>query len=135
MILTIDSFAWIEIIRGTRTGRKSRDIIEASEACFTPAIVLAEVAHRCIRDGFDDSFVQEELQAMTEASLLVPIDSGVSIAASKATAKLLQRARTQHLPPPGLGDGLVLATAWRFGSSILTGDPHFRGLPETVWLE
>lgn len=71
---------------------------------------------------------------MAESSTIVPIDSDIAIAASTATTELRERANAQRLGPPGLGDGIVLATARRAESRLLTGDPHFRGLPETSWL-
>lgn len=135
MRLTIDSYAWIELIRGSHLGIKTQRLIEATEECFTPAVVLAEVAHRCLRDGFDEGDVRGELAAMAEASATVPIDSELALAASRATQELRERAAVARLRPPGLGDGLILATARQTDSRLLTGDPHFRGLRETFWLE
>ncbi len=134
MRLTIDSFAWIELIRGTRLGIEAQRRIESADTCFTPAIVLAEVAHRCLRDGLAEALVRRELGAMAEASAVVAVDADVAVAASAATSELRRHARAQRLPIPGLGDGLVLATARRTGSQLLTGDPHFRGRPEVLWL-
>lgn len=134
MRLTIDSFAWIELIRGTPLGTATREHIEAADDCFTPAIVLAEVAHRCRRDGFGEPQVERELTAMTEASALVPITPGLAIAASTATRELRERTVAVRRQPAGLADGLILATARITESQLLTGDPHFRGLQETLWL-
>ena len=135
MRLTIDSFAWVELIGQTRLGVKSKDLMEAAEACFTPAIVLAEVAHKCLRDGFDEPQIQQELRAMVESSAVVPIGPELAVDAASATRELRELAKAQRLSPPGLGDGLVLATARRTGSRLLTGDAHFRELRETVWLQ
>ena len=134
MRLTIDSFAWIELIRGTRLGIHAKDLIEAAEACFTPAIVIAEVAHKCVREGLKQPQIQQEIRGMVESSALVPIDPGLAVAAALATQELKELAKALRLSQPGLGDGLVLATTRRTGSRLLTGDPHFRELRETVWL-
>jgi predicted nucleic acid-binding protein len=132
--LTVDSFAWIELIRGTSLGIATKTHIEMADACFTPAIVLAEVAHRCRQDGLEDRQIERELTAMTEASSLVPVTSALAMTASWATEELRARARTLRLRPAGLADGLVLATARETGSHLLTGDPHFQGLRDIVWL-
>jgi predicted nucleic acid-binding protein len=132
--LTIDTFAWIEQIRGTPVGAEVRRLIERSDDCLTPAIVLAEVAHRCFQFGFDERRVQRELRDMAEASDIVGIDPELAISGSRAATELRERAREKHLPLPGLPDGLVLATARRFGSGLVTGDRHLQGLPETLWL-
>ncbi|MCI4348547.1 MAG: PIN domain-containing protein [Thermoplasmata archaeon] len=135
MSLTIDSFAWVEIIRGSRLGTESRRLVGEADACWTPAGVLAEVAHWCLRDGLDENTVRRELRGMGESSTIVPIDPELAIGGSRAQIELRERARAMHLPVPGLGDGLVLATARALRSRVLTGDPHFRGLRETLWLE
>jgi predicted nucleic acid-binding protein len=132
--LTIDSLAWIELILGARLRIETRERIEAAESCFTPSIVLADVPHRCLRDGFGEPLMRRELQAISESSEGLPIDSDLAIAASSATMELRERANAQRLRPPGLGDGLVLASARRTDSRLLTGDPRFRGRRETIWL-
>jgi predicted nucleic acid-binding protein len=133
-MLTIDSFAWIELIRRSRRGERARDLIERAGACFTPAFVLAEVAHRCLRDGMPPNLVSQQLQAIGEASEIVPIDPELAMAASRATSELRENSRVRGRSMPGLGDGLVLATARRMGAPVLTGDPHFQDMPESVWL-
>ncbi|MCI4317861.1 MAG: PIN domain-containing protein [Thermoplasmata archaeon] len=134
MSLTIDSFAWIELIRGTPLGIRTQELIEAADRAYTPAIVLAEVAHRCLRDGMGPRVVAQELRAIAESSMVVPIDTEIATDAPRTTMELREHARARRLPLPGLGDGLVLATARRFGSQLLTGDVHFHDLRETVWL-
>ena len=132
--LTIDSFAWIELIRGTPLGIEAKRLVEGAESCFTPAIVLAEVAHRCLWDGFEKPLMQLELRAILESSRVVPIDPDLAMDASAATTELRKRAEELRLRPPGLADGLILATARRMASRLLTSDPHFRGLGVTLWL-
>jgi len=132
--LTIDTFAWIELIRGTPAGTKVRTTIQGADETFTPSIVLAEVAGACHRTGLSDDIVALELSAIREASTLVPIDSGIAIGATHAFDELRSLARERRIPLPGLADALILATAREGRSRLLTGDLHFRDLPETVWL-
>jgi len=108
--------------------------MERAEVCLTPSIVLAEVAAMCVRDGFEDRIVSEELESIRECSVIVPIDEPLAIAGAHAAAELRARARARRLPLPGLADGLVLATARGSHSHLLSGDPHFQELPETIWL-
>ena len=134
MILTIDTFAWVELIRGGRWVRQTRGAIDGSDRCLTPSIVLAEVAAICSRDGLRESVISEQLQAIHESSEVVPIDDGIAIAGARIARELRISSRVRKIPVPGLADGLVLATARMFRSRLLTGDPHFRECPETVWL-
>ncbi|MFI5417780.1 MAG: PIN domain-containing protein [Candidatus Lutacidiplasmatales archaeon] len=134
MSLTIHSYAWIELIKGTPLGVKVKGLMEAAESCYTPAIVLAEVAHKCLREGFEEGQIRRELRGIVESSALVPIDPDLVAVASLATRELRELARSRRLNPPGLGDGLVLATTRRTRARLLTGDAHFRELHETLWL-
>jgi predicted nucleic acid-binding protein len=88
----------------------------------------------CVRDGITDEIIDEELGAIRESSEIVPIDHELAIAAAHLTEELRSSARVRRIPLPGLADGLVLATARRSRSRLLSGDPHFRDRPETVWL-
>jgi predicted nucleic acid-binding protein len=133
--LTIDSFAWVEQVRGSRLGAEARRLIDQADECYTPTIVLAELAHRWLRDGLGEEAVRREIRLIGEASRIIPIDPELAIGASHAAMELRRRARERRLDPPGLADGLVLATARRFEARLLTGDRHFFGLDETVWLE
>lgn len=134
MILTIDTFAWIEMIRGSLLGRRAQVAMEGAELCLTPSIVLAEIASKCVKDGIPDPVVLQELRAIREASEVVPLDDSIAIAGAHTVVELRRAAREQRLPLPGLADGLVLATARLSRARLLTGDPHFRSCPETVWM-
>ena len=134
MILTIDSFAWVEIIHQGPLEPSALEAMERAEECVTPSIVLAEVAAKCVRDGLPDRRVREALRAIREASAIAPIDDETAVGAAHALQELRAHARGSKLPPPGLADGLVLATARRSNARLLTGDPHFRPCPETLWL-
>jgi predicted nucleic acid-binding protein len=108
--------------------------MEQADLCLTPSIVLAEVASMCVRDRFDDLVIEEELESIRESSVIVPIDDEIAIAGAHVSQELRASARARGIPLPGLADGLVLATARRSHASLLSGDPHFRDCPETVWL-
>jgi predicted nucleic acid-binding protein len=36
--------------------------------------------------------------------------------------------------PPSLFDAILLATARTLGAKLLTGDEHFKGIDETIWI-
>jgi predicted nucleic acid-binding protein len=53
---------------------------------------------------------------------------------SKANLEIEKKAKNLKISKPSLFDAIVLTTARLNESRILTGDPHFRDLPETIWL-
>jgi uncharacterized protein len=134
LILTIDTYAWLEVIRGTSAGASVRSTIQEADESLTPSIVLAEVASACHRDGLSDSLVTLELSAIREASTIVPIDSGVAAAATHTFDELREEAKARRQSLPGLADALILATAREHRARLLTGDRHFQNCPETVWV-
>lgn len=134
MNLTIDTFAWIEILRDTPRGRAASLRIETADRSLTPSVVLAEFASACRRDGFSDDAILGELGAIREASDIVPIDSSIALGAAHFLEELRGSARARKLSMPGLVDSVVLATARRERTALLTGDPHFRTLAETIWI-
>lgn len=135
MNLTIDTFAWLELIRGTTAGAVVRTAIEEANETLTPSIVLAEIAGACHRTGFSHDLIARELAAIGEASTIVQIDFGVALAAAGALDELRTISKARKMPLPGLADALILATARVKHARLLTGDPHFRGMPETVWVQ
>ncbi|MCI4344728.1 MAG: hypothetical protein L3J87_03790, partial [Thermoplasmata archaeon] len=60
------------MIRGTPLGREANEWLARSEELLTPAVVLAEVALQCRRDGLQESQVGLLLGSIAEASRIVP---------------------------------------------------------------
>lgn len=108
--------------------------MEKADDVFTPTIVLAELARKYIREGVDTGILRTWLQGISEATQIFPIDIELSVLSAKAAVELSSKARREGIESPGLGDALVLATARMVDGKVLTGDPHFKGLEETVWL-
>ena len=109
--------------------------MEEAEEVITPDSVLAEVARKYLREGIEESRVKQRLSVILEASQPAYIDDEVAIEAGKAYLQLEARAKKLGLKKPSLFDGLVLAVARRTDSKVLTGDEHFEGLPETIWIK
>lgn len=135
LILTIDSFAWIELLRGSPLAPIVRTRMNEADHCVTHSICFAEVASFGLKHGMEKDSVLRNLEQMLEAAQVVETDPELAVAAAEAALELKGLAKSAGLPAAGLADGLILATSRRFKSKVLTGDRHFRGLPETMWLE
>ena len=53
----------------------------------------------------------------------------------RAYVEIDERARKSKGKKPSLFDAIILATARVNKAKVLTGDLHFKDLPETMWLE
>ena len=135
MKIVIDTYAWVELLIGSEKGSKVKEIIENAEEVFTPNIVLAETARKFLREGTDESTITKWLEIITGSSVILPIDSTTALEAAKCHLELAKRAKISKLNTPSLFDAIVHATAKINQCKIITGDEHFKNLPETIWIE
>jgi predicted nucleic acid-binding protein len=131
----VDSWAWVELFKGSTAGRTAKERIEEADDVFTPSLVLAELARKYLREGVDPAVTRRWLQTISESTQVIEIDIDLAQMSAKASIELYEKAQSEGIRRPGLGDAIVLATARSCHALILTGDPHFKGLPETSWLE
>ena len=121
----VDAYAWIEYLDGTARGARVRDFIEdPHNVSITSSITLAEVVSKFARKGRD---IKLALTAMEDNSTIQPADASLGRLAGEVHAEIKRKVRDF-----GLADAFVLATARSKLSKVLTGDPHFKSLPETV---
>ncbi|HEX9429518.1 MAG TPA: type II toxin-antitoxin system VapC family toxin [Candidatus Bathyarchaeia archaeon] len=119
--VVLDTFAWIEYFNGTSAGEKVQDFLETGLA-LTPAIVIAELSekHKRLNREFGPKY--DFVKARTS---VVPLEEELARVAGE-----LNFERKKRVKGWGMADSIVLATARRSGSRIVTGDPHFRDLTE-----
>ena len=135
MKTVVDSWAWVELFKGSAAGRTAKERIEEADDVFTPSLVLAELARKYLREGVDPAVTRRWLQTISECAQVVEVDIDLALMSAEASIELHEKARSEGIGRPGLGDAIVLATARSCGALVLTGDPHFRGLLETSWLQ
>ena len=134
MRIVVDAYAWVEFFLGSGKGSRVKELIETAEDAYTPDTVLAEVARKYLRERSPEKQVRERLAAIHGASQVLKISSELAVLGSKAYLELLERAKKRRLQSPSLFDGLVLGAARLHDSKVVTGDPHFEDLPETIWI-
>ena len=123
----VDSWAWIEYFEGSRAGEAvKRHVEEAHAAVYTSAVSLAEVVSKFLRKRMDPHLAVSGISAL---SVILPADQETAALAGELHAEI--KASVKDF---GLADAFVLAAARKKNAKILTGDPHFRGFEETVFL-
>lgn len=131
----VDAFGWIEIFVGSEKGRKAKEILEQSDEIYTPDTAMAEVARKYCMEGAEERTTQARLEVIAKASDIVPIDIKLALEAEKCYARLTREAKKKGLTTPSLSDAIPLGTARILKARILTGDEHFKNLPETIWMK
>lgn len=117
----LDSFAWIEYFMGSEKGFKVRDYVDGSEPLYTPSICLTEIKSRYLRDGKDP---EVRIKFIVERSFIIPLDEKIALIA--ADVKHEFRLHTV--------DAVIYATAKAKNMTLVTGDSHFRNLPNVEML-
>ena len=135
MKIVIDSYAWIEHFIGSQKGRTVDKVLEDADEVYTPDVVLAEVARKYLREAFDKENINERLTQMEESSEIICIDAKLAGVAAACYLEMEANAKKSRLNSPSLFDAIILAASKSLGAKILTGDQHFKDLPETIWLE
>jgi len=132
-LIVFDSYAWIEYFLGSDSGKIVKNYVDVEEA-VTPSIVLAEVARKYLRESIKEEDVFKRLNFIVANSTVTEIDVELSVAAAKAYLELFEKAKVDKLKRPSLTDGIVLATGRTLGAKIVTGDEHFKGFSEVVYI-
>ena len=134
MTLIVDSFAWIEFLGGTSLEPAIRAQLSEADIVVTPDLVLAEVARKLARDGVSRPVALRKLRDISTLSQLAPIGLDVALGVADADEELRRNAKSRGIDRPGLADAIILSTTRAMGGKVLTGDGHFQGLPEAIWL-
>jgi len=132
--IVVDSYAWIELFVGSDKGRIVKDRLGKAEEVYTPDIVLAEIARKYHRENIGIPTIEARLQTISEASLVIPIDKVVAVKGAELDFELKRKAREGGLKEPSLFDALILAFSKVVGASLMTGDEHFRGMSDVIWI-
>jgi predicted nucleic acid-binding protein len=123
--VVLDSFAWIEYFNGTSAGEKVQNLLETARA-LTPAIVVAELSEKYKRLNREFGPRYDFVKARTS---IVPLEEELARVAGEFNFE-----RKKRVKGWGMADSIVLATARRSKSIIVTGDPHFKDLTEETIL-
>jgi predicted nucleic acid-binding protein len=132
--IVIDAYAWIEFFTGSEEGCRVKEMLESADEVYTPDTVLAEIARKYIREGADGKTVEARLEIISAVSNISYIDAELALEAARCYLELAAKARETKLNLPSLFDAIMLATGRTLKSKIVTGDEHFKNLPETVWV-
>ncbi len=123
----IDSFAWIEYFKGSNKGHQAASYIEGGNG-VTPIIVVAELSAYYAREqinswGADFQFIESQT-ALAELPVTVARIAG-------QTRQKMRKERSNF----GLIDAIIYELALFLKATVVTGDPHFDGLPSTIFLK
>ncbi len=101
-----------------------REWIEGQSPIFTSTITLAETVRYFLASGKDEATIRLCLDDIRARSTVVPVDETIAIAAGQLKKREVA----------GIADSIILATARAGDHKVVTGDPHFKEIPDAVYL-
>src|SRR3990172_1972732 len=122
----VDSWAWVEYLRGTSRGEQVHKKIDSRAELLTHVVTLAELTSKFRRQGLD---VEAAWQAVRALSKILTIDE-----TDAKNAGVLHATIKQSRANFSLADAFVLQAARKLHCKILTGDPDFRGMKDAIML-
>jgi len=124
LTVLIDSWAWIEFYAGSEAGEKVMAyVLDDDQDVIISAINLAEIYQVALR-SFDENTAETRRRALKNRCDIIAVDEEIAVMAAKI----------KHDLKWGLGDALIYATAKREGAKVLTGDLHFKGQSDVIYL-
>lgn len=123
--MLLDTYAWIELIKGTKQGEIVKAILK-QKPCFTSQISIAELVSWCEKNSLDS---KKYLSFVKSQSKIIPITNDLLELAGK-----IHYHKRITVKDFGLIDAIILATSKQFDFQVLTGDKHFE-TENTMFLE
>jgi predicted nucleic acid-binding protein len=129
----IDTYAWIEYFKASRTGEAAKEYIE-SERAITPTIVVAEISRKLLKDIGLGNETREgrlsRLEFIRATSRVVELDFETAVEAGETNEALRDQAKGW-----GLADSIILCIVRSLNGKVVTGDEHFRDLDDVVFIK
>ena len=128
----IDTYSWVEYLLGSKAGAKARDYIEGGRG-LTPSVVLAELRKWYLREIEAGQRAEREMNAhfgfVESTTEVMPLDSYLALKAGDID--FIMKKRIKNWP---LADSIVYATAKARAARVVSGDPHFKGQEDVIFI-
>jgi predicted nucleic acid-binding protein len=118
----VDTWVWMEYWKHPES--EAKKFVEGDGDLVISAITIAEVAQHYADDG--ETMVEARIDDMLRRCTVIPVDRKIAKAAG-----LLRHREIRG----GIADAIILATARLGGHTIVSGDLHFRGLLDVLFLK
>jgi predicted nucleic acid-binding protein len=129
----IDSYAWIEYFRASKLGEIAKTYIE-SEDSATPTIVVSEISRKLLSEIELGNETREgrlkRLEFIRATTQIIDLDFEIAAEAGELDLEMKKKIKGW-----GLADSIILSTARSASAKVVTGDEHFRGLDETIFIK
>lgn len=123
----VDAYAWVEYFIGSKKGEHAARVIDdPTVEVQTLESTLAEIRGWALREGRDFEVLYGVIKRNSDI-IHTPLEEWLETAKIRFEIK-------KRVPRFGMMDALLIASKQAHGSRILTGDPHFKGMADVMYL-
>ena len=126
--ILVDTWAWLEMMSGSPRGDRARDIIRNSSPVALSVLTIYELRYR-LEQIKNREFAIMVIKQIADQAEVIPIDDQIGLLGGAIKSQQISQKTTM-----GAVDCLILATSRVHDLQILTGDKHFAGCPEAIFL-
>ncbi len=127
MIYIVDSYAWIEYFIGSDAGLILKRLLDNKNNKFiTLECTISELKCYCLRTGYNFSQVQITLK---KDSIILPVSAFNWMKAAEIRHELRKKIKDF-----GLIDSILAAKQNELKCSLISGDKHFKGMKNVVYI-
>ncbi len=128
MLFIIDTYAWVEYFKGSKEGKKVKELFENHKNKFiTMECCIAELRGWSIRNNIN---FQEILSIVETNSEVLAVSRDNWINAALIKSEMMKKIRDF-----GLIDSILVAKQRELKCKIVTADQHFKGLKGIAFLK
>lgn len=127
-IVVFDAYAWVEYALDTTQAQIVKELLENSKEAYTPASVIAELKESMLKNRVEANIMSQIINFIRGRSLVVEIDSVIAELAGEINFD-----HKRKIKDWGMLDSFVYAVSISKKGSVLTGDPHFKGLRDVIF--
>ncbi|MCX5868815.1 MAG: type II toxin-antitoxin system VapC family toxin [Proteobacteria bacterium] len=121
-MILVDSFGWIEYFLDGPLAERYAEYLEKPSQVITPTVVICEVYKKIKRErGERDAL---EAVAQMQNTRIISFDERITLSAADLSLQF-------GLP---MADAIVYSTAVNEGCQLASSDPHFKNLPDVIFV-
>ena len=124
-----DAYAWVEYALNGPKADKVNALLEGAAEALTPASVIAELKESMLKNKVEKEIMTQVINFIQSKSIVVEIDSKIG-----ELAGVINYNHKKKIKDWGMLDSFVYAVSTAENGKVLTGDPHFKGLRDVIFL-
>lgn len=125
-----DTYAWVDYLAGGAAAEKIAKLLNnPSGRLVTPATAVAELIEKLLREGSEQSKIQDAIRFIRSKTEIYPCDETVAYLAGE-----LNFSQKKKVKGWGMLDSLNYAVASVLHCVFVTGDPHFKNFKGVIFL-